>query len=72
MVNINKLRGKIVEHGTNVSDLALKIGIDRATFYRKLNSDGENFTIKEADMIVKELNLSCKEATSIFFSQFVA
>lgn len=72
MVNINKLKGKIVECGMNVTDLAFKIGIDRATFYRKLSNNGENFTIKEADLITKELSLSCEEATAIFFSQYVA
>lgn len=72
MVNVNKLRGKIVERGMNVAELALKIGIDRATIYRKLNSDGKNFTIEEADLIAKELELSCAEANAIFFSQYVA
>ncbi len=72
MVNINKLKGKIVECGINVSDLASEIGIDRATLYRKLNAGGENFTIKEADLISEKLNLSCDEVNSIFFSQFVA
>ena len=72
MVNINKLRGKIVECGTNISELALKIGIDRATLYRRFNSNGKEFTIEEADLIAKELNLSCSEASAIFFSQYVA
>lgn len=72
MVNVNKLKGKIVERGMNVSELSSKIGIDRTTLYRKINSDGRNFTIEEADLISKELNLSCEEVNAIFFSQFVA
>lgn len=72
MVNINKLKGKIVECETNVTNLALTIGIDRATLYRKLIGKGENFTIKEADSISKELNLTLEEVNSIFFSQYVA
>jgi len=72
MVNVNKLKGKIVECGMSTSELALKMGIDRATLYRRLNSDGKDFTIGEADLIVKELALSCSEANAIFFSQFVA
>lgn len=72
MVNVNKLKGKIIERGMNVSELALKIGIDRTTLYRKLNSDGKNFTIEEADLIANELDLSCSEANAIFFSQYVA
>ncbi|MDR2025357.1 MAG: helix-turn-helix transcriptional regulator [Hungatella sp.] len=72
MVNVNKLRGKMVECGMNTAKLASKIGIDRATLYRRLNSDGRDFTIEEADLIAKELELSCSEANAIFFSQYVA
>lgn len=72
MVNVNKLRGKIVECGTSIAELALKIGMDRATLYRRFNSGGRDFTIEEADLIAKELNLSCSDASEIFFSQFVA
>ncbi len=38
MVNVNKLKGKIVERGLNVENLAERIGLDRATLYRKLGS----------------------------------
>jgi hypothetical protein len=72
MVNVNKLRGKIVEKSMTVDKLADKIGIDRTTFYRRLNSNGENFLIKEADAITKVLGLNCEEATAIFFAQYVA
>lgn len=72
MVNINKLKGKIVECGLNVTELAYKIGIDRTTLYRKINSDGKNITIKEADLIAKELRLTYDEVNAIFFSQYVA
>lgn len=66
MVNINKLKGKIVECGLNVSELAAIIGIDRTTFYRKMSAEGRNFTIKEVDSIAKELHLTCDEVNSIF------
>lgn len=72
MVNVNKLKGKIVECGLNISELAEKIGMDRSTLYRRLNSDGKYFTIEEADLISKGLNLTCKEACTIFFAQYVA
>ena len=72
MVNINKLKGKIVEKGLNVSKLAKLINVDTSTLYRKINNNGDTLTIKEADSIVKILNLSLDEANAIFFSQFVA
>lgn len=72
MVNTNKLRGKIVECGLNISELAELIGIDKATLYRKINANGQTLTIKEADIISKELKLSKEEVNDIFFSQYVA
>ena len=72
VVNTNKLKGKIVECGMNISELAELIGIDKATLYRKINANGQTITIKEADLISKELKLSKEEVNDIFFSQFVA
>lgn len=72
MVNVNKLKGKIVECGLNVETLAGQIGIDKSTFYRKLTNDGETFTIGEADSIAMALNLTGDEVNAIFFSQYVA
>jgi len=71
-MNINKLKGKIVEKGMNISQLAEKMRIDRSTLYRKLNNNGDTLTIKEANAIVEILGLDDKEATSIFFEQTVA
>ena len=72
MINVNKLKGKIVENGMTVSSLAEKIGIDKATLYIKLNNNAEALMLKEASAIVDILHLSIDEATAIFFSQFVA
>lgn len=72
MVDTRKLKGKMVERGINIPELAVKIGIDKSTLYRKMNSKGENITIKEANLIAKELNLTLDEVNSIFFKQDVA
>ncbi len=72
MVNVNKLKGKIVECGMSNNKFAEAIGMNAATLYRKFNDNGENFTVAEVDIIVKLLGLSWEEATAIFFSQFVA
>lgn len=71
-VNVNKLRGKIVENGLNMSTLAIKLEIDRSTLYRKINSEGDKLTIKEANKIVEILNLDSEEAMAIFFGHIVA
>lgn len=71
-MNINKLKGKIVERGMNVETLASLIGIDRSTFYRRLNNRGETFTVKEVNLIREHLKLSKEEAMEIFFTNNVA
>ena len=72
MVNVSKLKGKMAELDVNATELAKRIGIDASTFYRKLCADGESFTIKEANLIVKELGLEKEEAVAIFFASGVA
>ncbi|WP_295163379.1 helix-turn-helix domain-containing protein [Selenomonas sp. F0473] len=72
MVNVNKLRGKMVECGVKVDNVAGQLGISRATFYRKLESSGSAFTIKEVGIIAKALHLELAELNAIFFSEIVA
>ena len=71
MVNVLKLKGKMVEKGINAEELAKRTGMDRATFYRRL-SKSDDFTIKEVDAIVRELGLTMDETNAIFFADFVA
>lgn len=72
MVNVDKLRGKIVECRMTVEDLAKTVGVDRATLYRRINGGGGSFTIEEADKIAKALSLNADELNKIFFAQYVA
>jgi DNA-binding XRE family transcriptional regulator len=66
-MNINKLKGKITENGLNVETLANRIGINRASMYRKLGN-AEKITIGEARKIKAALNLTAAEATDIFLA----
>nr|DAT03036.1 MAG TPA: LAMBDA REPRESSOR (TRIPLE MUTANT)/DNA COMPLEX-DNA COMPLEX, DOUBLE HELIX, TRANSCRIPTION-DNA.1A [Caudoviricetes sp.] len=68
MVNVLKLKGKVVENGLNLSEVAKAIHIDRCTLSRKLGGSGEDFTIKQADELTKLLNLTADEAMSIFLA----
>lgn len=68
MVNVLKLKGKVVENGLNLSEVAKAIRIDRCTLSRKLGGSGEDFTIKQADELTKLLNLTADEAMSIFLA----
>lgn len=66
-MNINKLKGKIVEKGMNIASLADAIGIDRSSMYRKLNN-GEKITIGEAVRMKDVLAMSNEEACEIFLA----
>ncbi|MCF2557062.1 helix-turn-helix domain-containing protein [Fournierella massiliensis] len=72
MVNVDKLKGKIVEKRSSVEELSKVLGMDRSTLYRRFSNDGSEFTIREADLIAKALKLSGEEAYAIFFAQYVA
>lgn len=66
-MNINKLKGKIVEREMNIETLALTIGIDRSSLYRKLNN-AEKITLGEAIRMKDVLGMSDDEACEIFLS----
>ena len=72
MVNINKLRGRMVEHEVNADKMASLLGINRATFYRKMENAGEAFTIREVSIIAETLKLNLAELNAIFFDSSVA
>lgn len=72
MVNVNKLKGKIIERGFNIEAFAKMVGINKSTFYRKLNANGATFSIKEASLLVELLGITKEEAASIFFADIVA
>ena len=64
-MNVDKLKGKIVERGLNVEKIADQMGMHSSSLYRKLNTF-DKITIGEADKIAKILNLSNAEAVEIF------
>ena len=71
MVDTRLLRIKIEEKRTNISEIASKMGIDKATLYRRI-ANSVTFTIGEVGKIAEILNLTHDEAVSIFFSHDVA
>ena len=72
MVDVLKLKAKIVEKGFTVASLADAIGIDKTTLYRRFADEGKSFTIGEIGQIVAVLELTEQEVRVIFFVQNVA
>ncbi len=66
-MNVAKLKGKIIERRMNVEGLAIKIGVDRSSLYRKLNN-AEKITIGEASKMKDVLEMTDAEAYEIFLA----
>lgn len=72
-MNINKLKGKIVENCMNVEQIADAMKIDRSTLYRKMSPDKDKnpedkITIGDAMKLKEILKLSDEEAYQIFLA----
>lgn len=72
VVNVNMLKGKIIQSGRNITMLANEIGLDRATLYRRLQNGGRTMLVKDAKNIATVLGLTAEEVNSIFFNNHVA
>lgn len=72
MANMKKLKLKLKEKGLSVEDVSKTMGINRATFYRKIKNDGETFTVGDIDKLSRILGLQVDEINEIFFAQNVA
>lgn len=70
MANLEKLKKRIDDSGLKRDFIADFLGIDRASLYNKLQGKTE-FVVSEAGALKEILNLSEKEASSIFFSNKV-
>lgn len=66
LVNVPKLKGKMVEMSVSAETLAEHMGINVATLYRRFN-DPDSFTVKEVRRIAEILNLTADEVDAIFF-----
>ncbi|MEG0591188.1 MAG: XRE family transcriptional regulator [Lachnospiraceae bacterium] len=66
-MNTQMLKGKITGSATTMEAIAVTIGMDRSTFYRKMKNKGNTFTVQEMNKMVKEIPLNKEEATAIFF-----
>jgi len=67
MLDKNKLKAKMIEKNISTKELSEKIGINCATFYRKMAKD--SFLVGEVVKIGDYLQLSAKEMLAIFFAQ---
>lgn len=65
-MNVPKFKGVLAEKGITQEQVSHIIGIDPSTFYRKMASGGDKFTIGDMQKIISGLSLTEKEAVLIF------
>ena len=67
MFNRDLFRAKCIEHGMNMNDAAVIIGINPTTLFRKMNGTSV-FTRNEIQLFRAALHLTVQETDAIFFS----
>ena len=70
MTNVNLLKAKVVENGTTIEKIARNIGIDPATFTRKMYGKNSDFYCHEIVDICRLLHIS--DPVPIFFASELA
>lgn len=68
MINFDLLKKAMEDSGMPTSTIAERCGIDRGTFYNRLNHKGE-FKVSEIQAISVVLGLTPEQRDAIFFDQ---
>ena len=73
MINVTKLKGKLKERGLTQAMAAEQMGIDPATFNRKINnSSGETLTVNEVTRLALILRIPTGSLAEYFFAEKLA
>lgn len=67
MVNIDRLKSALRNRGISIEQASEAIDMNPSTFYRRLNRQGEKFTVQEVAKLASLLNLSSETMQGIFF-----
>ena len=69
MVNVERLRNEMKKKSVTPEAAASAMGIDVATYYRRMSRLGTKFTVEEVGKLSEILNLSPKDMQDIFFER---
>lgn len=67
-MDVKSLKKKIAECGISIEELSAIADIDPSTYYRKINTNGENFTVAQAKKMAAALGMTKEEASRIFLA----
>lgn len=72
MVNVTRLQDALKERSISYDEAAAAMGVDRATFYRRLSRNGAKFTVEEVARLSALLKLTPQTMQDIFFDAELA
>lgn len=72
MVNVGLLQEAMKRRSITPEQAAEAMGVDRSTFYRRLNQAGAKFTVDEVSKLSAMLKLSAQDMQLIFFDRQLA
>ncbi len=71
-MNVAKMKEFMKKHNLSPNDMAEAADINVATWFRKVNREGDTITVREMNAIIKAFNISKAEAADIFFNEKLA
>lgn len=66
-IDVQRLKDTVAEKNTTLEAVAMILGIDRSTLYRKLKRGKTGLTVYDAQKISSFLELSLDESLAIFW-----
>ena len=72
LVNIDRLKAAMKVKNITIEQASERIGINPVTFYRRINRDGEKFTVSEVGKLAELLDMDSATMNDIFFDQRLA
>ncbi|MEG2522232.1 MAG: XRE family transcriptional regulator [Anaerovoracaceae bacterium] len=71
-MNVNELKKYMEKNNIKNIELINALGMDESTFYRKLQTCGDTFYVKEMNKIIRFTKMSKEKAAEIFFGEKLA
>ena len=72
MVNIMRLKSALKAKNVTIEQASECLGVNPATFYRRINREGEKFTVLEVGKLAKLLDMDPQTMQDVFFDQQLA
>ena len=72
MVNVERLKNALRMRNVTIEQASEHLGVNPVTFYRRINRNGEKFTVAEVAKLAELLDMDAETMQSIFFDKQLA